>query len=231
MPESDVGLFVPVTLTWGNGQGRIANLLPYLYVNNFAAVLIGREVFGFPKVLADIVFGAAPWRCTVSAPVSVTNNPAQPATPAPIITVAKLSPLPGVPIPGLLDDAMTTIVTALRAALGMPPAAPAPFASIPMVFLKQFRDAGLRTAACHQSVVLAEAGIDAFYGGELWLSVLAPPPLPSFDPFSITMPPYHSVNIVQQLGLGAGPTVYPVLSVRVTIDFALPFGATLWTAP
>jgi len=231
MPESDVGIFVPVTLTWGNGQQRVANLLPYLYVDNFAAVLIGRELFGFPKVLADIAFGAAPWRCTVTAPVSVTNNPAQPATAAPIITVAKLSPLPGVPIPGKLDDAITAIVLALRAALGMPPAAPAPFATIPMVFLKQFRDAVQRTTACHQSVVLAEAGIDAFYGGELWPSVLAPPPLPSLHPFSITIPPYHSVSIVERLGLGAGPTVYPVLSVRVTIDFALPFGATLWTAP
>ncbi|MFN8642082.1 MAG: acetoacetate decarboxylase family protein [Candidatus Binatia bacterium] len=225
MPERDVGIFVPVTLTWGGGQQRVANLLPYLYVDNFAAVLIGREVFGFPKVLADIAFGGSPWSCAVTSTVSVTNNPAQPAGDAAIVTVNKRSPLPGIPVPGQLANALPVIIDALRAALGMPPPASAAFATIPMVFLKQFRAAVVPPPACHQSVVLAEAGITQFYGGELW-GTLGP-----LAPFAITMPPYHSVDIGQHLGLPGGPTYHPVLSVRATIDFGLPFGKALWTAP
>lgn len=224
MPERDVGIFVPVTLTAG-GTSRVGNLLPYLYVDNFAAVLIGREIFGFPKVLADIAFGSVPWSCTVRAPVSVTSNPAQPAGPATILGVQQLSPLPGVPIPGLLDDALALILDAAHAALGVPGTPGGPFATIPMAFLKQFRDAVVRTAACHQSIVLAEAGITGFHGGELWTS------LPLLKPFAITIPPYHSVDMGTRLGLGSGPTYYPVLSLRITIDFALGFGTTLWTAP
>jgi hypothetical protein len=136
-----------------------------------------------------------------------------------------------VPLPGKLDDAVVAITTALRAVLGMPPAPPAPFATIPMAFLKQFRDAQVRTTACHQSIVLAEAGISAFYGGERWLAVPPLGLLPGVFPFAITLPPYHSVGIAKTLGLGPGPTVHPLLAARVTIDFALPFGTTLWTAP
>jgi len=83
----------------------------------------------------------------------------------------------------------------------------------------------VRTKACHQSVVLADAGIKQFYGGELWVSV---GPL---HPFAVTLPPYHSVTMAQHLGLGAGPTYHPLVAVRATIDFALPFGQELWLAP
>jgi hypothetical protein len=219
MPERDVGFFVPVTLR-ARGRTQVANLLPYLYVDNFAAVLIGREIFGFPKVLADIRFGGGPWSCSVTSAVSFAANPAQPAGPGSILTAARLSPLPGLPLPGALDEAILAILAALRKVLGLPPDTDAAFATIPMVFLKQFRDAVVRTAACHQSIVLAEAGIDAFRGGEIWLG----------PQFSVTIPPYHSVDIAAHLGLGAGPTFFPLLTVRAGIDFGLPFGTALWTA-
>jgi len=226
MTERDVGFFLPVTLEW-NGQRRVANLLPYLYVDNFVAVLIGREVFGFPKVLADIEFGGPSWKCNVTSTVSVTSNPTQPAGPGTILTVVQQTALPGIPLPSELDEALKVFIDALRLALGLPREDHAPFAKIPMVFLKEFRDATNRTTACHQSVVLAEAGIDGFYGGEMWLL----PPLPLFHPFSITIPPYYSVDIVKYLGLDTGPTIHPLVAARVAIDFELPFGSTLWAAP
>jgi hypothetical protein len=221
MRERDVGFFVPVTLTWGNNK-RVANLLPYLYVDNFPAVLIGREVFGFPKVLADIEFGASPWRCTVMSTVSAAPNPSQEAVDDTILSVNHHLSFPSLPLSGKLDEAVKVIVSAVRVALGLPGTPADAFATIPMAFLKQFRDAVVRTQACHQSVVLAEAGIDAFRGGKLW-TVLGP--------YSVTIRAHHSVDIAKHLGLvGTGPTYYPLVSVRAAIDFELPFGTTLWTA-
>ena len=50
MTERDVGFFVPAMVTAGDSRS-FANLIPYLYVNNMAGMLMGRELFGFPKLL------------------------------------------------------------------------------------------------------------------------------------------------------------------------------------
>jgi len=223
MTERDVGFFIPADLTWG-GNARVANLLPYLYVDNFPAVLIGREIFGFPKVLADIQIGGTPWQCTVTSTVQKTNDPTKQAGSDKVVGVVRQTPSPGLPLPAKLDDALTFLIDHVRQVLGMPPSPSSAFTKIAMVFLKQFRDAVLRTVACHQSVVLAEATITDFRGGELWL------PVPLLPFFEVDLPPYYSVSIAQTLGLGASP-IRPLLAVRVEIDFELGFGSTLWTAP
>jgi hypothetical protein len=228
MTERDVGFFVPTELTWP-GQARVANLLPYLYVDNFPAVMIGREVFGFPKVLADIQINATPWQATVTSTAKVGNNPAQKAVPDVIIDVTRQTHLPGMPLPGKLDDALNFMVGHVLQVLGVTYNQPITLAKVPMAFLKQFRDVAARLAACHQSVVLAESKITALNGGSVWV------PLPLLPFFDITLPVYHSVDIGKTLGLTptspGGSTYRPSLAVRVEIDFELGFGSTLWTAP
>jgi hypothetical protein len=228
MTERDVGFFVPATLTWP-GHSRVANLLPYLYVNNFPAVMIGRDVFGFPKVLADIAIYNSPWKATVTSTVQVASNPAQPAGPGVVIDVTRHTALPGLPLPGMLNNALAAIAGQILQVLGETYNQPMTLATIPMAFLKQFRDVSVRTAACHQSVVLGEAKITAFNGGEVWV------PIPLTPFFDISIPAYHSVNIGSTLGLtptsAGGHTYRPLLAVRVEIDFELGFGTTLWTAP
>jgi hypothetical protein len=224
MPERDVGVFVPVALQSG-GQQRVANLLPYLYVDNFVAVLIGREVFGFPKMLADIAIGASPFSCTVQSTVQAAPNPWQAAGSGTVATVQQVLPLPGLPLPGLLADAVTAIATALFTVAGLPGPPPPAFTAVPMAFLKQFRSASNRTDACHQSIVLAEAAVDSFTGGRLWLPVFGA------SPFALTFPPAHSVKIAATLGLGAGPVHHPLLAARLQVSFSLPHGTVLWSAP
>jgi hypothetical protein len=187
-------------------------------------VLIGREIFGFPKVLADIQIGGAPWHCTVTSTVQKTKDPTKQAGPDTLVDVNRKATPPGLPLPAKLDNAVTFILNHVLQVLGMPATPLAAFTKIPMVFLKQFRDAVLRTVACHQSVVLAEAKITNFRGGELWL------PVPLLPFFEVDLPPYYSESIAKTLGLGASP-IRPLLAVRVEIDFELGFGSTLWTAP
>jgi hypothetical protein len=165
----------------------------------------------------------------VTSTVQVANTPAQQAGPGVIVDVIRNTFLPGLPLPGKLDDALNFIAGEILTLLGQTFNGPLTLASIPMAFLKQFRDVAVRTAACHQSIVLGDAQITALNGGELWLPVLN---LPFFD---ITIPAYHSVNIGSTLGLTptsvGGHTYRPSLAVRAEIDFELGFGTTLWTAP
>ena len=217
--ERDVGFFVPITLSWP-GHSRPAALLPYLFVSNFVAVLIGREVFGFPKVLATVDYDAQPLRFTVTSTTKATNDPNQPAVPGTVIDIRSTAHRPSVPIPGILDDALLAVIDVVIAALGLPASLRAAFTQVPMTFLKQFRDAEQRAAAAHQSIVLACANIDQFTGGAILL-----------DHFELTLPAYDHIHIAKTLGLGAGTTFASEAAVRLDIVFSLPFGETLWRAP
>jgi hypothetical protein len=123
-------------------------------------------------------------------------------------------------LPGLLGVALPQIVQEILTALGMPSSTPTSFSQIPMAFLKEFRSAANRNDACHKSVVKADASIDAFHGGAILR-----------DDFKLKLPRYDSIHIADTLGLGAGEVFKPVAAVSAKIDFSLPFGKILWTAP
>ena len=229
MTERDIGFFVPITLT-AQGQSHTRTLIPYLYVNNFPAVLSGREMFGFPKVLAKI-------ECTGNAIPPILGN-TKPMNFRAISNVTPLGVTSGAVIDGLtidvrsttqrqalpLPDVFTTpflfIAQTILAAVGAPPTLAQSFSKIPMVFLKEFRSASDRTGACHQSLVTLEATIDDFKGG----GVLK-------DDFEITLPSYQSVQIARTLGLGPGPTFKPAAALSLQIDSSLGFGTTIWNSP
>lgn len=218
--ERDMGFFVPITFTDAGGASSTAMLLPYLYVDNLAALLIGREIFGFPKLLGEItiledppfaeviasalpVYG--PNRCCVDRPIlqlrTVTQQPIQLCASGPVVGVA------------------LEIMTFFFALLGLQ----APFggfSKVPMVFLKQFRDVAVDGVACYQAVARAEGSIDAVRRACLHI-----------DTFELTVFPHDSIDIAGTLGLGAGPTFQPAAAVSVDMDFSLGFGTTEWKAP
>lgn len=224
MTERDVGFFVPVLLSGPTGGG-VVNLLPYLYVDNFAAVVIGREIFGFPKVLGEMEFSENPVAFSARGQAIRTfGENSQVEDRALLVSVRESAP-----------DGFEELVERLGAALGRRPSieeliaeacsrvagelaglAPARWVRVPMAFLKQFRDVAVRDKACHASLVRADAAIDELRS----LRILR-------SRFEVELPRYDSLRIAERLGLGARP-IRPAISLRAMLDFTLPHGRALW---
>ena len=60
MGERDFGVWVPVVKYHGGKPGKIGWYLPYVFVDNVAAMVTGREVFGFFKQTATLAMPRAP---------------------------------------------------------------------------------------------------------------------------------------------------------------------------
>jgi hypothetical protein len=228
MTERDVGFFVPVDLAGPRGAG-VVNLLPYLFVDNFAAVVIGREIFGFPKVLGRMSFSNAPLRFTVNGQALARFDPTHQVDGDALLVdvrqrgkgseddlvAALAADLGRQPDVGELVAEASRRVLALLDASATTLAGP----TIPMVFLKQFRDVAVRNRACHSSLVRADARIDALRS----LRILT-------DGFEVELPPYDSLGIVRHLGLSANAAgiVEPLVTLRAELDFTLPYGRNLF---
>lgn len=221
MTEQDVGFFVPIQFTDRNGVTSIAMLLPYLYVSNFPAVVIGREIFGFPKLLGNIQIVEDPPFAEVRAeaiPVYGPNNPV--LNGQSIVKLRHTSPIVfGLCVPGGIAQLTLAALTFVLNALGIPPPL-AGFTTVPMVFLKQFRDVASSSQACFQSVTRAIAQIVTL--DEVCLLQ---------GTFAVDLPDYASIHIAQRLGLGPGPSYVPAAGVSAKLHFRLPHGVNEWTAP
>jgi hypothetical protein len=222
MTERDVGIFVPISFTDAAGATSTAMLLPYLFVDNMPAVVIGREIFGFPKILANIEILADPPFADVISKVLPVFGPDRCVVERPVIQMRTTGPggetvCVGSSIPQLTIQAVNSVLQSL----GIPGVA-AGFTHVPMVFLKQFRDVTASTNACFQSVTRATATI-----GRLRRIFLLTHPL------EVSLPPYDSLDIATNLGIGPGPgpTYVPVAGVAADLDFTLPPGVNEWTAP
>ena len=220
--ERDVGFFVPVRLHTPKGS-HFTTLLPYLYVDDFAAVIIGREIFGFPKILVDVNFCHDPVFCDVQGQVSARLDASSPVLKRQILTVRELEGARVQSVPAADDDvqAATLGMTAALATEGLI-GNPFAFTSIPMTFLKQFRHADDPDKACHQSIVSADAGVTGVRR-----------PRVHHDAFEVEIPEYEGLCIKQNLGLEnaiGGTKFRPRLAFTAELNFRLPSGRTLWTA-
>ena len=227
MTERDMGFFVPIVFTDQNGATSNANLLPYLFVDNFPAVLIGREIFGFPKILGDIRFEAHPKyayfdlvssalpnygsdRIVVQRPIVVIRQTGSGAvTPVPIVSTSTLVQITG------------ALMTMLATALSLPASLFGGFDKVSMVFLKQFRDAAQAGLACHQSIVKAQSQVTKIRALRLHGN----------DTFEINIRRLDSISIADTLGLGAGTIYNPLATISADLDFELPLGSEEWIAP
>lgn len=189
---------------------RLVMWAPYIFINYCVGLVTGREVWGWPKAMADIAVAAdAPddprYACSTSYfPVLATDSRAvtgtlyqvvrdAPATrPAPIWTTA-LEALEGL-IGGFLSGAAEIVVNALR----LEP-------NIACVALKQFRAAGLVETACYQGIANSPIGLTHFAGGG-----------PLFDAFSVEITTCESHRIVQDI-LGVAPGA---ATTRLPVRFA-----------
>lgn len=218
--ERDMGFFVPITFTDQGGNASTAMLLPYLYVNDLAALLVGREIYGFPKLLGDIQMMESPLFAEVIAPALPTYGPERVIVDRPILQLRTVNPLPfQLCVNEPVVDATLAMLTFVLNALGIPPPLGG-FTKIPMLFLKQFRDVAADGQACYQSITRAEGSIETIRRACL-----------HFDAFELTVFPHDSIDIAGTLGLGPGPTFQPAVAVSADLDFSLDFGTKEWVAP
>lgn len=162
VPERDFGFLIPVAVCERRG-GRVvprgvAVYAPFLWVDLAAAMCGGREVLGFPKGLARLDFPDAP-RGDVTLRVRSTL-PGPGTWREETLVEATLAPAAG---------PRGSILAAMRAGsrrrAGVDRAGEITLArslgqalrtgSLPMLFLKQYRDAADPTRACYQAVVEA----------------------------------------------------------------------------
>lgn len=225
--EVDVGFWIPVfgglrlnPLSW-----RLRWLPVYLFVDPGAAVAAGREVFGFPKLHASVTrtsddmvhdgtFSVATQYFGQFGP----NEEAEFDTLFSLVTDATME---GAPYGGLaeLDAAVAAALSARRSDdtphEALSAAGVTLGASMPMIFLKQFRDVAVANAACLQQVctVTAEAS-NITHVGTI-----------SGD-HTLVLAPSASHPIADDLGISNGQT--NVMGFVVHHDFEVGFGEILW---
>ena len=205
MAERDFGVWVPVV----DNKGRIAWYLPYVFVDNVAAMVTGREVFGFFKQTATLVMPPSPQTpgpFTIDALVIQTYSPQSEAATIRLLaaTAASNQPPPAgrwanaleglemlwkdfVALRGDTKNLPLSREQELRDAVTMMLTG-----NVPMVFLKQFRDSTTEQRACYQAVIEAPARLDKFHAG--WVT----------HPHDIVITPAESHPIASDCGLGTG---------------------------
>lgn len=153
MSEIDVGFWVPLWQEQAGSERKLTWFLPYLFVDSAASVAAGREVYGFPKSLGRLELqrdAAGLAELTVDAHALRVFSPEEDVEQMRLLTVERL-PGPASARSRLLDGLLGAglplegLESRLR---GVP---------VPMVFLKQLRDAERPDRAVYQSVLAAEA--------------------------------------------------------------------------
>ena len=186
---------------------------PFIFVDNSWSMISGRDVIGFPKVMAEFSFtpalNAQNLQITASALALKKYKPTTKLDWQPIVTVSSS----GAPA-GTLDGVWPWI--GLGANIADPflnPLLQDALANLPDVFstvhLKQFRDAESSTEACYQAVVTAPFTPS---------NISVPKPLP---PVTITVDKYASLDIAGSLGFPAGVPLTPSLQYSVTLDMRM----------
>lgn len=226
--ETDIGFWLLVTDT---AAPLSAYWFPvYLYVDNWVALVGGREVWGFPKALATI---EAPGGI-LGGPIHVSTLALQtyaPGSHAAVGEIFAITPEPSAAVeapraggsihrmmleriedPALPVWAVPALASLAAAFDPTPAAAAAPRGA--MIFLKQVRDVASPAAASLRSVAAARATLSGPPQGVGWLS----------GGYRLSLADYASQPIAGDLGLALGDQpLYPLVWAKM--DFTMELGA------
>jgi len=237
MPEKDVAFWVPVVAgTDVLGvfvPSHVAWFLPYIFVDNPAAMATGREIYGFPKLAGRIEFAEPEGRGTVLAVDALAierYSPASLAKEQRILEVrrkadddrgalAKLWDVLENATDGLASGfasaAKALVADAEVEAVGNALREVSSTRPVRMAFLKQIRDVGDPSRACYQAIVEATARVTNFRGGG------------TLDgPFEVRISRLASHPIARELGL-ASDRVEAVFASWMDFDFDVDEGEAM----
>jgi uncharacterized protein with NAD-binding domain and iron-sulfur cluster len=241
MGERDFGIWVPVVAgEMENGRWkprRICWYLPYVFVDNVAAMVTGREVYGFFKQMAQLEMPPTPWSrgmFSIDALVIPKFTPQSQAEVLRLMTITSASSDGAAPagewrtirevadalwpeLKRLLfdgkdevnDGRAISLWELVKELLEMMLTG-----DVPLVFLKQFRAAGAEAKACYQAVVEAPAHLERLYAG--WFT----------HPHDIVITPVDSHPIAAECGL-SGNRIRSSLGFWVKMDFVMQPGTVI----
>jgi hypothetical protein len=237
MEEREVAL-------WTCGHDRVSDTFsvynPYMIVDHPWAMAMGREVYGFPKQLGTVtlprdddsgsyaldLYGVTVWgpeeKTTMHRLLDVIQT-GEDVDPAPREFGSQRE----------MVDAITAIVAAQRAGI-QTDATPDSLGSrvegdaraldmlssgvLPIVLLKQIRDARTPLYACYQAVQLADFEVVTLRGARL---------LPG--KYSVEIEDLVNEPLRRELGFAPGPLT-PVTAFQVDFDFRVTVAQELWRA-
>ena len=235
--ENEVAIW---SLGYDSQHDRYSTFVPYMFVDQGSAMAMGREVYGFPKQLGAITMPTSDERPDIfrleTPGVEIWGKHEQ-FTPQHLITVTQTEPdappyqndfssqahlvaeIASIMAedPGVVDaiergDPADRLKHAARAAELLASE------TLPMVFLKQIRDAATPLLACFQAIHAADFKVTGYRGaGHL-------PGEYRIDIADLANEPFR-----RELGLPAGPLT-PVGAFWVDFDFELSVGDEIWRA-
>jgi hypothetical protein len=235
--ESEVALW---TLGYDRKRNEYATFVPYMVVDQGSALAMGREVYGFPKQLGTVeinpiddpveftldVKGVKQWgaaeRFETHRLISITRSSSASAQRTSTAgsklelietVIEKVFSREGLATADRGGDWRSRILGDLKALELM--AADI----VPMVFLKQIRDARLPLHACYQSISLADFVVQAFRGGG-----------PLEDDYVIELTDLANEPIRREFGFPDGP-ITPCGSFWANFDFTLAVSEEIYRAP
>ncbi|GAB4539425.1 MAG: hypothetical protein Fur002_04550 [Anaerolineales bacterium] len=202
IPESEIGFWVLTLAQRKTRRGYIPShfawALPYVFVNEGSALISGREVFGFNKQLARIEQPARLQKPEFSAETMGFKTFGAESV-AQYETLLRARPFASSldEQPAQFREAQSLFMDDLfrRARAGLDGtltrlASRLLNDSIPLVFLKQFRDAADSSLACLQQLVEVRLTVERFRAGGMLLK-----------PYLLNLPPLASHPLAQTLGL------------------------------
>lgn len=227
IPETEVGFWV-LTVAMKKTRGgyvphHLAWHLPYLFVDEGNAIATGREVFGFHKLAAQFQKPERIQRPEFTADVLGfkqfgADAIAQREHLLELSASSALEPTRSSDLVSIKNKVMEELFKNMPACLG---GGLVEFAArfindhIPLVFLKQFRDAQDTHKACYQKLIEARLKVEMFYEGGLF-----------HEPYTLRIADVASHPLAQHLGLKAADPK-STLGVWMRLDFEMGNGVEL----
>ena len=214
---------------------RFVWYMPYLWIDSGVCMAAGRETYGFPKAMANIVVPDGIGQTAEFSVKAETWENFNAAQKCEIKTIVDVHRVGGGTVESVeLIPHFLSFFTSLIEAFGFPQFPP----SFPgsdlfpqmfrdlarFVFLKQFRDHADGDDACYQAVIEAPVSYPAFHSGH-WLA----------GKYEAQFFNYASTPVVAELGLagvaGNQATQEALFAGLLNFDFVLGNGETKWVAP
>ena len=221
IPETEVSFWVLTVAMQKTQSGlvphHLAWFLPYLLVDEGNAIATGREVFGFNKLAAEFQKPVQIQHPDFTATVLGFRQFGADmiAQSEQLLSLSSSSPA-DVTKTDNLDQIKNNISAGLlRNIQSGPGSGLLEFAArfinnhIPLVFLKQFRDAQNTYKACYQSIIEAPLKVENFFEGGIIL-----------NSYTLNIAALESHPLAQNLGLKAGEQ-RSTLGAWMRVDFAL----------
>lgn len=238
--ERDLGFWIPVA------RGRLDDddfeieqigwYLPYLFIDSPAAVIVGRETYGFAKSFARCTMPAADGDPSLFRVDTQLMKTFTAATEAQVAELYRLERADGGVLGALSTSAGSFAEMVLEASARLArhfvgrSHLPVPtwqlvknlYASlkdglVPMFFLRQFRDVAAPDRACYQAIIEAACDITAWRGGGF------------LDEHVLTIQDVASHPLARDLGLAPGP-LETGFGIWADFDFVVGLGTELWRA-